>query len=418
MCKNGKFKKLHNKITLVLLIGLLAASGLIGCGDKSSPANTSPTSEIESEISMVSKELPTESNTSSEISESESTEPNNIESTLEASTTPETTTELESNYETETLQQIETTELFEQVYVPYANREKSFVFNGVKSFVENLEYNIKITEPSEDDLCSIKIMDTTGDYVFFLFQPINDIEIISLVSYYYAKTNSEVSMENYSIDGLPKYDKFRTHIIGENATEVSGTDEQRNFLFKKDLSEPFNDSTELISEHRTDEKIIGISNKNISDLNVKFYKNIENDTSGRWRLAEISEDVNIQNYIYSYYKEYFKDDSEFHVIVNHSRKITTSINPVHEALYVVEHNYVEDEKHDAKWLCAKPVIKEYYIHTDNGDIENLESTLESSIASETTTEPESESSIASETTTEAESESELFSTEVEQRTGE
>lgn len=69
-------------------------------------------------------------------------------------------------------------------------------------------------------------------------------------------------------------------------------------------------------------------------------------------------------------------------------------------------------------MCAKPVIKEYYIHTDNGDIENLESTLESSIASETTTEPESESSIASETTTEPESESEIFSTEVEHRTGE
>ena len=362
MCKNGKFKKLHNKITLVLLIGLLAASGLIGCGDKSSPANTSPTSEIESEIS--------ESNTSSEISESEpeSTEPNNIESTLEASTTPETATELESNYETETLQQIETTELFEQVYVPYANREKSFVFNGVKSFVENLEYDIKIMEPSEDDLCSIKIMDTTGDYIFFLFQPVNDIEVISLVSYHCAKTNSEVSMENYSIDGLPKYDKFKTHIIGENATEVSGTDEQRNFLFKKDLSEPFNDSTELIPEHRTGEDIIGISEKDISDISLTYYDKVKNDVTGKWRLAVISEDIDIQDYIFSYYKKYYKNDNEIHGIVNPYKKITTKINYLYGMLFVTELTYVDGEEHDAKLLFSGTPIRGYLIYTDNGDI--------------------------------------------------
>lgn len=367
MCKNKKSQKLHNKTAFILLIGLLFTGGLIGCSDKSAPTDASPVSEVESKISIVSKELSTESNTSPKESESQpETESNNLDSSITSEITTEP--ESESNYKTETIQQIETTELFEQVYVPYANREKSFVFYGVKSFVENLEYDIKITEPSEDDLCSIKIMDTTGDYIFFLFQPVNDIEVISLVSYHCAKTNSEVSMENYSIDGLPKYDKFKTHIIGENATEVSGTDEQRNFLFKKDLSEPFNDSTELIPEHRTGEDIIGISEKDISDISLTYYDKVKNDVTGKWRLAVISEDIDIQDYIFSYYKKYYKNDNEIHGIVNPYKKITTKINYLYGMLFVTELTYVDGEEHDAKLLFSGTPIRGYLIYTDNGDI--------------------------------------------------
>lgn len=242
MCKNGKFKKLHNKIILVLLIGLLAASGLIGCGDKSSPANTSPTSEIESEISMVSKELPTESNTSSEISEPEpeSTEPNNIESTLEASTTPETTTEPESE----------------------------------------------------------------------------------------------------------------SSIASETTTEPESESE----IF----------STEV--EHRTGEDIIGISEKDISDISLTYYDKVKNDVTGKWRLAVISEDIDIQDYIFSYYKKYYKNDSEIHGIVNRYKKITTRINYFYGMLFVTELTYVDGEEHDAKLLFSGTPIKSYIVYTDNGDI--------------------------------------------------
>lgn len=397
---------MKKKLLLVLLV-TIATISLVACNSKNQSHIEEPKQEAESteliSVETTIKEMAELEETNSITEMFDSQEITNI--SVEETTEPESETvlPLEGNED----QTIETTDLFEQIYVPYANREKSFIFNSVKSFVSTLEYKVEISEPTEEDLGEIKVIDINGDYVYFAFSPINDVQTIMIVSYYRAETGSEVSMDNYSFDGSPLYDNFTTHILGESNIEVSSTDEQRNFLFKKEdalkqvetekittveqsredatqeviesflpdmdeeekeLSEPFNDSTKLISEHRTDKKIIGVSNKDISDLNLKFYENVENDVSGRWRLAEISEDVDIQNYIYSYYKEYFKDDSEFHVIVNHSRKITTNINPVREALYVVEHNYVED----AKRLCAKPVIKEYYIYTDNGDIEKLE----------------------------------------------
>lgn len=130
-------------------------------------------------------------------------------------------------------------ELFKSVYLPYATREESFDFNSVIDFVNATEYEIEITEPTSEDLAQIKVVDANKDYVCFVFTP-RDIEafnytetfdFIFLVSYYQSVTNSEVSFENYSEKRLSIYDRFFTHVIGENEIEVSSPDDQISFLF-------------------------------------------------------------------------------------------------------------------------------------------------------------------------------------------
>lgn len=123
------------------------------------------------------------------------------------------------------------TELFESIYMPYANREKSFTFNDVKAFMQSTDYDLEIVEPTADDLGTIKTSDDNNDYVYFAFNAVNGTETIMSVSYYQDSTNSEVSLSNYSTDGSSKYDSFSIHVIGEPEKEVAGPDEQKEFLF-------------------------------------------------------------------------------------------------------------------------------------------------------------------------------------------
>ena len=125
-------------------------------------------------------------------------------------------------------------------------------------------------------------------------------------------------------------------------------------------------------EHRSGDEIIGISEKDISDLHLVYYESMIDDVTGKWRLSVMSEDVDIQDYVYSYYNKYFKDDTEIHGIVNLSSNTTARISCVSGMLFVTEYSYVDGEEHDAKLLYSGTPIKSYIVYTDNGDIEKSE----------------------------------------------
>jgi len=123
------------------------------------------------------------------------------------------------------------TDLFETVYVPYAQKEKPFIFNGVKTFAENCGYEFEITEPTEEAIGEIKIKND-DDYVYIAFLPNSDnLELISIVSYFHTASNSEVSLSNYSTNREAQYDQLTTHVLGESNVNVDSVDAQREFLF-------------------------------------------------------------------------------------------------------------------------------------------------------------------------------------------
>ena len=139
--------------------------------------------------------------------------------------------------------------------------------------------------------------------------------------------------------------------------EESGTSSAEPSM--EPAAEPEAESTEQSEEieHRSGDEIIGISEKDISDLHLVYYESVIDDVTGNWRLAVMSEDVNIQDYIYSYYQQYFKADNEVHGIVNLSSKTTTRINYAAGMLTVTEYNYVDGEEHDAKLLYSGTPIR-------------------------------------------------------------
>ena len=132
-------------------------------------------------------------------------------------------------------------------------------------------------------------------------------------------------------------------------------------------SEQTEEATEAAPEveHRTGDAIVGVSDKDISDLDPVFWKSVVNDATGKWRYATISDDVNISDYALSYYKEYFKSDDEVHAIINFANKTTTRI-----LISVLDD--VDGEEHDAKKMFGGTPLESYCVYLDNGDIEKTE----------------------------------------------
>lgn len=175
------------------------------------------------------------------------------ETTTQAPTTtkvPETTTQLpETTAETTTIQ--ETTEipttkapetttetttaakdsaLFEDIYAKYVdpeqNERRAKVFSIVKNFVEGSSYETEIVESK-----SIKVLDDNGNYVYFGFKTLDGLDVINLITYYQASSNSEVSQKEYTGTELFKYEILTTHVIGEEEKEVDNIKQQKAFLF-------------------------------------------------------------------------------------------------------------------------------------------------------------------------------------------
>ncbi len=167
----------------------------------------------------------------------ESSKENNKKDTQEPNTESDSqiTPEPTDDSNTDTPEELETSDLFREVYLPYATRENPFMFEAVKTFAQSLNsYTVEITDPTQEDIGSIKIADGNEDYVYFSFSPNSSgIEMIMTLSYHQAATNSEVSLSNLSTDCSPEYDTFHTHILGETELQVDSPDEQKTFLFQK-----------------------------------------------------------------------------------------------------------------------------------------------------------------------------------------
>lgn len=130
-------------------------------------------------------------------------------------------------------------------------------------------------------------------------------------------------------------------------------------------------SNEEVVEHRTGDNIVGVSEKDIEDLDPVFYKSVINDVTGNWRYATIADNIDIEYYILSYYKNYFSADNEVHAIINFTRNTTTRLNYSGGVITVTIMDYVDGEEHDAKKLFSGQVLAVYYVYADNGDIEEL-----------------------------------------------
>lgn len=123
--------------------------------------------------------------------------------------------------------------------------------------------------------------------------------------------------------------------------------------------------------HRVGKEFIGISDKNIEDLDIIFHSSVRNDATGKWRLARCGTSADFNLYAKSYKNKYFKSSDEVHVFINFADKKTIAIKNLGAFLDLTVHEYVKGEEHDAKKLAGGRVYDHYFVYLDNGDIERI-----------------------------------------------
>ena len=96
------------------------------------------------------------------------------------------------------------------------------------------------------------------------------------------------------------------------ATEDSALPDSVETITEQPTSEPIETPEDTPST--TDES--EPTAENTLDFDVVFSDTYRNDVTGNWRLAKIAEDINIDEYAVDYYNNYFKSNSEVHIIIN------------------------------------------------------------------------------------------------------
>ena len=140
-----------------------------------------------------------------------------------------------------------------------------------------------------------------------------------------------------------------------------------------EITETETTEPETVEQEPTEKAEEPAAEKNIDDIGAYFsVSDVRNDVTGNWRISTIAENIDIQEYALSSYKEYFKDDKEIHAIVNFNYKTTTKISVIGNTLDVSIYDYVDGEEHDAKLLFSGTLLKEYSVNMDNGSIEEIQ----------------------------------------------
>ena len=171
------------------------------------------------------------------------------------------------------------------------------------------------------------------------------------------------------------------------ATEqvAQNTESEQKFGGTADLATPETDEkdketeqtetekqTEETVEHRTGDNIVGISDKDMTEVYSTKYDTVRNDVTGKWKCLVIAENnFDITEYALSCYKNYFDSDETILAVINLTTKTSASVRKVAGNLYVSQYEYVDGEEHDAKIMFSGTHLLDYMVYIDNGDIEKV-----------------------------------------------
>lgn len=130
--------------------------------------------------------------------------------------------------------------------------------------------------------------------------------------------------------------------------------------------------TEETVEHRTGDNIVGISDKDMTEVYSTKYDSVRNDVTEKWKCLVIAENnFDITEYALSCYENYFDSDETILAVINLTTKTSASVRKVAGNLYVSQYEYVDGEEHDAKIMFSGMHLLDYIVYIDNGDIEKV-----------------------------------------------
>lgn len=159
-------------------------------------------------------------------------------------------------------------------------------------------------------------------------------------------------------------------IVEENQSESKNVIEDSDKEHVDEVTEPEKAGNDDVKESK-DQESDNEYPSDVNGINVAFSTSVRNDTTGRWRLAKVADTTPIEDYALDYYKSFFKEDNEVHVIVNFTLGTTSVMNVFDGIIYLDVHEYVDKEEHDASALAGGMVLASYTINIETGQVEEI-----------------------------------------------
>lgn len=154
-------------------------------------------------------------------------------------------------------------------------------------------------------------------------------------------------------------------IIGIMAKKPAGDDKPATD--KKETVESLTISDSSEKETETTGK-----SATIDGVDVIFSDNVKNDATGNARLAKVTGEKSVEEYVLDYYKMYFKDDKEVHAIVNYTLNTTACVTSAGDKINVRIYEHIDGEEQDAKKLFTGEKYAEYNVDKETGTIDKVE----------------------------------------------
>lgn len=155
-------------------------------------------------------------------------------------------------------------------------------------------------------------------------------------------------------------------------TEEESETEAAIFTYAKPKDEGFYDlklSLTKSSEVPSEETESELKDETIQ---VDYRGAISDDVTGNWRLSFVSTEKEIGDYALNFAEEFLTSSDEIHAIINTTRMETYRIKEVlSNTISISVFEYVDSEEHSAKTLFGGNLLKDYWLYTDTGEIEDI-----------------------------------------------
>ena len=243
----------------------------------------------------------------------------------------------------------------------YKNTAANLWVNNIETLKKTAKVSLQIEADWESENSELAVIHEKKDGTY---------EIIP------ASFDVATKMVMFQTDGFSNYAIAYKKVETTTEDQTGATTEDPSEDTTGDVTEASTEETtepETVEQEPTEKAEEPAAGKNIDDIGAYFsVSDVRNDVTGNWRISTIAENIDVQEYALSYYKEYFKDDKEIHAIVNFNYKTTTKISVIGNTLDVSIYDYVDGEEHDAKLLFSGTLLKEYSVNMDNGSIEEIQ----------------------------------------------
>ena len=127
--------------------------------------------------------------------------------------------------------EIETTELYEKIFVAFSDKIGTSNFENDQKIIDSMGYSAKIVVPTEEDLGEITVKDSNGNCVTLMYYPNNSkIETLTLISYKKHDSEIYISISNQMHTTKVKYTTYNIDSNPRNK-DVAGLNDLKRFMF-------------------------------------------------------------------------------------------------------------------------------------------------------------------------------------------